>query len=1215
MSHQRKIVFLIDEHSILSAYDGLYQIRRAMMRILLYYCQLYNLQSTDGSLVWSYRFFSTQTRYYNCTMRHFYTVDMEGFEELNNEYQLRKTEREGMHSNNTYRNNSTSLHFPCKKILEVLKESLGDFQWDTDMDGSTAQYMFLITASPNNKRSLLAYFDKAFTTEETDELLQKPSILPVFNNHLFEEFASDLKKTLYNDFKRRNLILSIIDTDYKLEEYPDQTPDWLEVQIENGLKHVAENFNGQYILLQEIMRPHGMYGHSFYAELDNILPTGLPHDWANDNVSSRRSTAGGTTCDSVNATDQLWTGTLTLKSGKSIGIFELLPFSRNQQYKTMWYDDYAELRIVDTYHMREFPHSWLLDVDEEEHNKGPYASQFMLAFNEGETPEVFDAVLDECHYQQSVLIAEMVPLEGRGILPPIFFVIEPLSRMTATARQLNLTALPSHQRSCEYEDADTDDEEAEEQMVLFIDEDYPLGSYLSIDNLSNVTTLGGPAPSKDAVKWNLEAPECLKQWYAAKKAQTLKSQNELEAADDETDSDAEVFALPKDIPSFIESLKDYYYKCLYMKEFTLMEFLHLTNEFVVHLLKKGHQAAEIANSIEQSLASNNTERLKETYKVNENYVLETLIDNPKATISLQEDSIIREWWSDVMSTEREIKYADNCWMYLRIRDIMLQIVLHLFIIRLTKDITSEEILEEKYDLIEAFLSNITGHFLVHKKAELDDENDEDNDPMDLTYDVYDDVEFVEIVTPYFEQNLPELIGSLRETAGLDVIKVKLRSLEELEEAYRRAQEKALQEKEIQTVEVKEVYSMSPENLDTYSSPTVTSPPQYTNTEHVPPISLKRKYSEVETEPSKNQEESTDTTPEKTKRARRTDPGALFPATALGHKPSPSNSLKIKHSQTESEQSKNGEASTGSSRERTKRTRQSDSRALLNAAALSQKPEINRSNSLLESLSKRQMTIAPGVSSRLEQYRGEAAREAIDKVNRSKVNGVPTMKRVGSFMVSNRPPPKIPTTHTRQANSEYVKVRRDTTYNPNPDDTPRTSFSRFFNTNFHEEYADSPSSRTDRTGSDDTGSGVLYNSYGRSSTLLTVDDEKSEAAGRAFFNRASGEESSTPTVEKSAIDSWFADDSDDDDEKSKAVGRAFLNRASAEESSTPTVEKSAIDSWFADDSDDDDEKSKAAGRASLNRANKEESSTPTVEKSAIDSWFADDSDDDDEKDEE
>lgn len=73
--------------------------------------------------------------------------------------------------------------------------------------------------------------------------------------------------------------------------------------------------------------------------------------------------------------------------------------------------------------------------------------------------------------------------------------------------------------------------------------------------------------------------------------------------------------------------------------------------------------------------------------------------------------------------------------------------------------------------------------------------------------------------------------------------------------------------------------------------------------------------------------------------------------------------------------------------------------------------------------------------------GESTRMAIERVNRSIVNGKPTIKRAGGFLVSALSP-RRPTTMPRE---------RQPIVDPNL--TPRTSLSRFLGVDIYEQYAE------------------------------------------------------------------------------------------------------------------------------------------------------------------
>lgn len=111
-----------------------------------------------------------------------------------------------------------------------------------------------------------------------------------------------------------------------------------------------------------------------------------------------------------------------------------------------------------------------------------------------------------------------------------------------------------------------------------------------------------------------------------------------------------------------------------------------------------------------------------------------------------------------------------------------------------------------------------------------------------------------------------------------------------------------------------------------------------------------------------------------------------------------------------------------------------------------------SNSKLDGLHKRMIHVPSSTTKAAETKRGEAAQEAIAKVNRSSVNGRPTMKRTGSFTKSAQSP-KRAKRHASMLSSDTnsVVLRRENI--PDPQTTPRTSLNRHLGTNLFAEYSE------------------------------------------------------------------------------------------------------------------------------------------------------------------
>lgn len=112
-----------------------------------------------------------------------------------------------------------------------------------------------------------------------------------------------------------------------------------------------------------------------------------------------------------------------------------------------------------------------------------------------------------------------------------------------------------------------------------------------------------------------------------------------------------------------------------------------------------------------------------------------------------------------------------------------------------------------------------------------------------------------------------------------------------------------------------------------------------------------------------------------------------------------------------------------------------------------------SNKMFDSMLKRTVDVPKNNTNHVENNRGEATQEAIAKVNRSTVNGRPTIKRTGSFTKSAQSPKRIKRTASMLSQGETgtVILRRETM--PNPQITPRTSLNRHLGTNIFADYSE------------------------------------------------------------------------------------------------------------------------------------------------------------------
>ncbi|KAI8097827.1 uncharacterized protein B0P05DRAFT_92919 [Gilbertella persicaria] len=110
--------------------------------------------------------------------------------------------------------------------------------------------------------------------------------------------------------------------------------------------------------------------------------------------------------------------------------------------------------------------------------------------------------------------------------------------------------------------------------------------------------------------------------------------------------------------------------------------------------------------------------------------------------------------------------------------------------------------------------------------------------------------------------------------------------------------------------------------------------------------------------------------------------------------------------------------------------------------------------------KRTVDVKPNVTTPTETIRGEAAQAAIAKVNRSALNGRPTMKRTGSFTSSaqaterqkkKKMEPSM--LSSQQETTGTVILRRNNNIPNTEETTPRTSMNRYLGTNLFADFAE------------------------------------------------------------------------------------------------------------------------------------------------------------------
>lgn len=523
MASASKIVFLIDEQSIISGKIQLDHLKLSIMRILLYY------RSQQQQVLWGYRFFSTQTRYSAHSVRHFYTMDNpESFSRIDQEYQKRDDDRP----------ETAIIGAPIMRIKQALKEILGDFQWqNTDLSTSAPEknYLFILTACPSNGTDMIRFF--VTPVDDDDGIMSggsqkhtKTSTVESFEvSKYFQRLKDELNTTLLKSYQQYHISLNIIDTDFKFISSNAHTR-FMNRLIHQGFVSCFDQFDGNYILYQKLTRRNDLYGHSFFAEFANILP-------------SKRHAAVHTQVPS-------WKGPFKTKTGKSLGNFALYPSIRGANYQPSTLAFIKEIRTVDVIHASQFLTSWLLN-----RNARDAIVDYKFTYQQGESCSAFNVILDELYAKQSILIADLVPIVDDERLARKV-CIEPYSRCSASLRFLNVDNLPPTLRL----------------KNVLVDQDYPIGSSLDATKLSIETPKAALQPEHRALGLFAPIPS-----FIAK----LTDNDEPYSHDTQTEDPCvgtpeirvedvadPVVQFPSTVDSFGQELKKTYLETLYTQEVT-----------------------------------------------------------------------------------------------------------------------------------------------------------------------------------------------------------------------------------------------------------------------------------------------------------------------------------------------------------------------------------------------------------------------------------------------------------------------------------------------------------------------------------------------------------------------------------------------------------------------------------------------------------------------
>lgn len=503
-----KVAFLIDEQSLMRE-DGitLEQLKLSIMRTLIFY----HSQLEPQEILWGYRFFSTQTRYASESIRHFYSMTEESFYAIEAEYRKRENDRQ----------TTSTLGTPIMRIKQVLKEAIGDFQWEnTDLCTTVPvkHYMYLLTDCPTNTNELHQFF--VSPNEEG-----KQGSFPALYRPYFQQTKEDLVSTLSQSYTQRQISLSIVNTRFQFK--PNNPMEQLTEQIiRQGFTSCSQQFDGNYIVFKLLIRNYNVYGHSFVSEFANILP----HAQYTQPVCQI----------------PVWKGPFKTKLGKSLGNFALFPSIKNETYQANTLAFISEIRTRCILHASQFSPSWLL-----KDNPVDPDYDYKLTYEPGESPHLINAVLDELFSTQSVLIAELVPMAGYEELCRKVS-IEPFSRSSASLRFLNIQDLPNTIRL--------------NQVVM--DEEYPIGSFITGTRLSRSLPKTS-SPETRHLKLSIEVPSFIKKMLQSKKSEALKGKRPIRSIQPKKEEHVEkIIQLPTSVHMMEKELKKLYLEMLYTQNVT-----------------------------------------------------------------------------------------------------------------------------------------------------------------------------------------------------------------------------------------------------------------------------------------------------------------------------------------------------------------------------------------------------------------------------------------------------------------------------------------------------------------------------------------------------------------------------------------------------------------------------------------------------------------------
>ncbi|KAG2230245.1 hypothetical protein INT48_006247 [Thamnidium elegans] len=580
-----KIVFLIDEESLMRQ-EGitLEQLKLTIVRILLFY------YSCQPNILWGYRFFSTKTRYGSSSIRQFYTLSNDTFNTIQQEYEKRNTERKS----------TAVLGTPFMRIKQVLKEAIGDFQWEnmdctTNSNNSNSKhYVYVLTDCPASLNDINTFFVSPNQEEVTN-------LMPC--TAYFQQTKEDLATTLLDSYTRRQISINLIDTTYTV---PAISPEALLVDrmIYQGFQSCFDQFNGKYIQFHSLIRNYSIYGHSFVSEFASLLPNAL--------VKRDKKPV-----------PPAWKGPFKTKLGKRIGDFVLFPSQRDEFYKANTLFFISEIRTYGIVHASQFSLSWLLEENGVEPNH-----DYRFTFEYGDSGKLFHTLLDELYATQSILIAELIPMAGYEEMSKKV-CIEPFSRSCASFRLLNIQNLPN----------------TIQLGPVRLDQDYPIGTFtFGTDLTTKLPSLPNQDSATAAVhtQLNMEPPSFIKKMNIEKNTNLIKEK--LNVNNSQVEEYVEkIIQLPANVNMMGKALKKLYLELLYTQNDTVENNLIIIDQWIKHLLKNNYTKQEIISTLFDYTMT--LEDLDVKYK-------NGFSQSFKRDSNTLEQTYLAEWWDNVKNRTR-----------------------------------------------------------------------------------------------------------------------------------------------------------------------------------------------------------------------------------------------------------------------------------------------------------------------------------------------------------------------------------------------------------------------------------------------------------------------------------------------------------------------------------------------------------------------------------